>query len=359
MAQEVDPYLIEKFLRNECSPDEVEVVASFFKEHPAAMDTYFDINEWNEVVSTDLLTDDRKEVLKARIDKGICREGKVRRMVFLKYMAAAVLAGIVALLIRLDYSNSQKREVGSMVSQTRHVLFNRADMAKDTTLPDGSLVVLAPGARLSYGEDYMEKRVVAVEAGAARFEEKKIKGKPFSILSQSVETVPIGTRFWVRSDILRKEVEIVLEQGKLKINSVDRSRVMQEVVLNEGQKALVNTETMAVAISDIRPKKMIVGKKADSLVVGGKNIADVVWTNNMIQFNQAALSIVLDKIADRYNKHIMYDKPLVAKYTFTGEIYYTDDIEILLRNICDVNGLEYESKGDTILIQKIKNHVSQ
>jgi ferric-dicitrate binding protein FerR (iron transport regulator) len=346
MGPEIEPYLIQKFLKNECLPDEADRVADFLKNRPDLLDRYFDIEDW-ENAPAGLLPEENKYLLKKRIDRSMVAKSRVFLIKWSRYAAAAVLLAAILITFLRRAANPP------VVSTMRHTIANMENANKDTTLPDGSLVRLTPGSRLSYGGDYLTNRLVTMEQGLARFEEKKVKDQPFTVQAENIATVPVGTIFWVDNRIQKKEVAVILDEGIVQLNSVDSSKKMRQVVLQKGQQVLINVETMEVTLTDSRTKQPAPGRKIDarSPVDSGQPSTAIVWTNDKIQFNQAALPVVLDKIADQYNLKLVFDRKKIAKYHFTGEVYYNDNAEKLIRNICDVDGLECLRKGDTLLIQ--------
>lgn len=348
MAEEMDPNLVERFFNNECSSGEAEAVSAFFVAHPEALDVYFAIEEWQNALKEDGFTTERKLAIKKIIDKKTTADRGIFKLPLLRYAAAVIL--LVAMTVSALYIINKKQAI-PIVDETVFVISNTTLFNKDTILPDGSIVQLQPGARLSYKADFINKRWVVVEEGMVQFEEKKT-GRPFIAMAQGIATTPIGTRFSVNSIPAKGTVEIILLEGKVKVNALNTAKSMTEMVLAPGDKLLIHVPTMTVTltVSEKQLKKAV--QKHVTPAVKEVNRQDAVWTNNAINFSQTALSVVFDKIAARYNVLIIYDKEEIARYRFTGNIYYNDNIDKLLKNICDVNGLVYTSRGDTLRIYK-------
>ncbi|ANH83557.1 hypothetical protein A8C56_23585 [Niabella ginsenosidivorans] len=347
MAEEMDPYLIRKFLNNESTPKEAEAVSAFFEAHPEELDQYFAIEEWQDALKEVELTNERKQAIKKIIDKKAGINRSVLKLPLFRYAAVAVL--LLAVAITVVYVVIPRPETGRY---ERFVINNPTLANKDTVLPDGSRVMLLPGARLSYQSDFLKKRWVTVEEGTVQFEERKMN-VPFTAFAQGIATTPIGTKFSVNSAPAMETVEIILLEGKVKVNTVNTVKKMNEVVMAPGDRLFIRVRTMSVILTGVG-KQQKAAPLLKSVLSPAKEAppADAVWTNNAITFSQTALPVVFDKIMDKYNVPIVYDKEQLSRYHFTGAVYYNDDINKLLKNICDVNGLMYNYRNDSIIITR-------
>ncbi|MGJ7032706.1 FecR family protein [Niabella hirudinis] len=338
----MDPYLIKKFLNNECSSKEAEAVSAFFAAHPEVLDQYFSIEEWQDALNGTMLTAGQKQTLKKIIDKKT--GGRALKLSLFRYAAAAVL--LLAVAVAVVYISTRQPQTADYA---RVIISNFTRASKDTLLPDGSRVLLLSGARLSYQQDFIKKRWVTVEEGTVQFEEKKT-GTPFTAWAQGIAITPVGTLFTVSSTPANATVEIALQEGLVKVYAANKK--MNDVVLTPGDRLFIHVGTMEVTLSHPEKKQAAGVPKEAAAAVKKSAPEDAVWTNNAITFSQTALPVVFDKIMDKYNVPIVYDQEQIARYHFTGAIYYNDAIDKLLKNICEVNGLEYHYRNDSIIITR-------
>lgn len=354
MAKKVEPYLINKFLQNTCTPEEAEAVVNYFNDHPAALNDYFDGDEWGKLSITKKLSPQKQGEIKRAIDEVIFEKKKVFSIGFFRYAAAAVVLGTIA-LAAFFMMRPQKPAATIVKNVQQFMIYNNAVADLDTLLPDGSLVKLSPQAKIFYTGNFGNNRTVNV-TGEVLFEEKKIAGKPFVVLAQGIATTPIGTKFLVNSAAPLKTVQVTLLEGNVKVSSAQADKKMNEVYLTPGQSVFINVETMAINIKGMGSKEMQ-SKSSPAAPQKKETVASsaTVWTNTSIRFRQAALPAVMDKISARYNVPIVYDKNEIGNYHFTGDVYYEDDVKKLVQNICDVNRLEFTFHNDTIFINK-KGH---
>ncbi|HNW56620.1 MAG TPA: DUF4974 domain-containing protein [Bacteroidales bacterium] len=91
------------------------------------------------------------------------------------------------------------------------------------SLPDGSTGWLNSNSSLKYSGSFVSDRKVALN-GEAFFDVAKDPKRPFVVSTKDVFVEVLGTRFNIASYENEKNVEVVLEEGKLVFNNTERTK---------------------------------------------------------------------------------------------------------------------------------------
>ena len=91
---------------------------------------------------------------------------------------------------------------------------NFTKITKEVNLPDGSLVLLKPGATIRYKEYFKHTRGVELE-GRAFFDVVKDSLKEFKVITGPTITKVLGTTFSVNATKENKDIEVALYTGRV------------------------------------------------------------------------------------------------------------------------------------------------
>ena len=122
-----------------------------------------------------------------------------RRIMRWYWAAAACAAGIAAFFVFSGKLNgSAETPVASLVNE----ISTKPGSKSRVQLPDGTVVTLNAGSKLSYDKEYgKELREVSL-TGEGFFEVTKMKEKPFIIHTSSINIKVLGTVFNIKACIL-------------------------------------------------------------------------------------------------------------------------------------------------------------
>lgn len=96
-----------------------------------------------------------------------------------------------------------------------HVLRNNDLITKSVFLPDGTQVDLGPGARVVYGNEFLEGNREIRLTGDAYFDVTSDAGHPFTVIAGSAKIRVTGTQFVVSAPPGSKEVEVSVKSGNV------------------------------------------------------------------------------------------------------------------------------------------------
>lgn len=271
------------------------------------------------------------------------------RVVWYRWMAAASVLLIISLCI---YQWSRK--TSAELPATRQTAAVKVIVKKTAgaggerlILPDNSLVLLAPGSSIRYLEHFEARaRNIQLE-GRALFEVAKDSARPFTVTARGFATTALGTRFIV--DATRRHISIRLLKGKIMVNTTpDANMTMQKVYLSPGQELKIDTETKHFDLSnsseDSLKQSLARTRKQHQSNTGAGVTA--------LSFERTSLETVFRRLSEYYKTSILFDKAEVQGLSFTGAFESTDDLDLALKVICNMNQLTFTKENDRIRISK-------
>jgi ferric-dicitrate binding protein FerR (iron transport regulator) len=346
--------LLDRFFRKECTQEEAEEVAAYFKVNPSALEEYLSVEEWNAITSDDTAPDDNlwkeswQSIRRSNRNRDIVR--KVKRVA----AAASIIVLITATVYYALFNKSNKTntvavtkaKVDRIPEQQYRTVRNDTKRIMRIVLDDNSTVALSPASFIQYDTPFAKaKRDVLLE-GEAKFTVTKNKAKPFTVHTGSFTTTDLGTVFTVKHSATAKTFTVHLFEGKVVVHSVNKNLNgwRRDVYLVPGQQLEFNMLSGTLAIhkaATIKPLIAIESKKRTVDSAGGR-----------LNFNNASLPEVMHTLAHWYNINIQYDSAMISKMNFTGLVLRNDSPEIILRVIAEANGLDVSKNENVFTIYK-------
>lgn len=356
----VNKELIERFLKNECTAEEQQLVVDYFAAHPEEFEQYLDENEWEQFEAPEntdaALSRKLFEKIKAQINR------KERRIRIIRRLTAAAAVTLVVGLGWKFLSNekvasapivAQVQKKDSAVVVTRHET-NYTGKDKTIQLEDGSLIILSDKSEVSYQLPFTTTRNISV-TGKAFFKVAKDKTKPFIVTSGPITTTALGTEFTVAARKGTGHIKVRLYEGKVVIKAVSRANrhLKQDVYLLPGEE-FVYGETIAAKklafklnTTPMEPEQIM----AQETIADDPSIPQNA-KGSWFQFNNRPVSEVLDQLAEIYKVEIVYNKKDVQNSYFIGKYNSTDSVENILKRIGILNRLTITKNGNAFIITR-------
>lgn len=353
MADKIDKEDIRRFLENKSSYKEAEAIAKYLLEHEEEMEKYIPFEATHEPTGISLR--DKETMLRSTKRKsGVIKMNTLRRWV----AAAAILVCISTVGLLVMKNNRSGQDVAKVEEAASPLIsvVNTTQGVMQFPLPDGSQVKLTAQSEIQYDSlHFVEDRKVLLAQGMAHFDVMKDTIHPFRVIADGVQTRAVGTDFWVEKRPESNEVIVRLMNGKVRLTSVEEQFAMDEVELMPGQICAIDKVTGRVKVFNAVAKQKTTDQRPESSNEED-NSKTVVWTNNEMQFSNAHLRSVLNKIEARYHVKILVDDKIIERSIFTGKILNSDSLDQIINSICEINGLTYQMDADTIRIQKIEQN---
>jgi transmembrane sensor len=197
-------------------------------------------------------------------------------------------------------------------------------------LDDSTAVTLAPNSRLRFKKLFGEIDRKVYLDGEAAFHVKRDEKHPFKVYEDGLVATVLGTVFNVKAAPEKSAVIVELLEGKLKLEAENST---DSIVLAPNERAVYIRNGRSIYKETFSPSfnKKFPGK-ADKIVFRKDNFEAVAVKMKTV------FGIIL---LNRSNKN---------NWSFTGE--FTDiSAEEIIENICLIEHLDYEMKGDTIIIK--------
>lgn len=316
---------VARFITNNCSPEEAEMLAAWFAEHP---DDLISTPAWEEFVTQQRIPEETDAAMWQYITQHKKRTPKV--YYFRRIAAAAAIIGIIGGSVLLWKPQPQRHLQAMLVDTTtvRYTLISN-DKKHDQTyqLEDGTTVVLSSGSKLKHVLHFdRQQRYIQLE-GKAFFDVAKDKDRPFTVEAGGLTTTALGTSF--RITTLKGEVHVQLISGKVVVKKA--STTFKPVYLNPGQQLVFNSQQEKATVSDNKLPSL---KTAPATIAANETKGQV--------FHQEPLKNVFLTLQSYYHTSITFDEQQLKNMKFSGTYADTDSVADLLSVITLVNGLKLE-----------------
>ena len=168
----------------------------------------------------------------------------------------------------------------------------------------------------------------------------KDQTKPFTVFAGGLAATALGTRFWVNATDNRK-IRVHLLEGKVMVNAATGSGMtMKDVYLKPGEEFSFdkNNRQYTVNTTDTKPDN------------AGKIVPRV--DKPELIFKKERLSLVFEKVGRLYKVPLSFRKEDLDSLYFTGTFLKSDNLNLVLSTICNVNDLLVTKNGDSLIITK-------
>lgn len=195
-------------------------------------------------------------------------------------------------------------------------------------LPDGTLVWLNAGSKISYAQDFGINERTLDLTGEAYFEVTRNEHIPFKVHTNELDVKVLGTKFNFRNYENDLEAKVCLLEGKVALNTREK-----ENILHPDQQALLDKETGKLLISNT------------------KAAYSAEWTNDRLYFDEALLPDIVKELERSYNIKITIADAALNSVRFYGNFRRKEQS---IREIMDVlsstDKMTYTIEGKNIVI---------
>ena len=176
------------------------------------------------------------------------------------------------------------------------------------------------------------------------FKVTKDKKRPFTVYAGGIATTALGTRFLVNATDSKK-VMVRLLDGKVVIKTAAGSNLaMKDVYLSPGEQFSFDKDSRQYAVN----------RSPDTPAVTAEPIRSVPTNAEKpeLVFRKEPLGRVFEKVSHLYKMPLVFRKEDMDGLYFTGTFLQSDNLNIVLSTICNVNDLLVTKNGETITITR-------
>jgi transmembrane sensor len=214
---------------------------------------------------------------------------------------------------------------------------NDTDKTNSVLLPDGSVIFLEKGARVSYPSAFPKDNRTVYLVGEAFFDVVKDAKKPFLIYANNTVTKVVGTSFRIQATEGNNEVKVSVKTGRVLVYTQKDFESIKNVSNTEGGR-----ETKAVLLT---PNQQAVLNVPDATIE--KTIADKptaiapLATNQVMNFDEIPVSTVLKSLQKMYGIDIVFDEETLNKCPITCS-FEEENLHERLNFLCQAIRAHYE-----------------
>jgi transmembrane sensor len=201
------------------------------------------------------------------------------------------------------------------------------------TLPDGSLIHLGAGSKISYEKSFTSKKRLVSLDGEAFFDVKHNASRPFIVKSGTVSTVVLGTSFNIKAFSSDGRVLITVNTGKVGVVAAlkGRSRVVnyllpdEQLEINTAEGKTLKRHTSAQAVSG--------------------------WTDNNFVYYNTSLKDITASLARHYGVKINYSDAALGSIKLTAK-FNNMPLADVTDNLEQLSGLTFKMNNKEITVLK-------
>lgn len=194
-------------------------------------------------------------------------------------------------------------------------------------LADSTVVFLNAESKLQYPARFEGKERKVYLSGEAYFDVKANPEKPFIVTAGEIDIQVYGTEFNVTA-YEGESVRTVLVEGKVGVKTTEGS---EEVQLHPGQMAE-------------REGNGIVVQEVDTYTY-------TAWKDGKFVFEEENIERIMERLARWYNLNVFYANESVKNQLFNGVLTRFTEVEDILRVIEQTATVEFEIKGNTVIVK--------
>ncbi len=234
--------------------------------------------------------------------------------------AAAVL--FIPLFIATIYLYFQKTDTTKLLT-----LYTQKGEQTRVILPDGSKVWLNVDTKLSYPLNYgVRSRKIELE-GQAYFEVMKNKELPFEVLSGSITTKALGTKFAVSAYPGESVIKSSLIEGSIEVKCGGTTKVLTP-----------------------REQFVYCKEKTEISIHSFNETDELAWKNEQLMFRLTPYNQVIKELEKWYDVSFDYNPALFESETFSARFKRYETLENVLQVMSKAGKFNYRIDGDVVRI---------
>lgn len=249
-----------------------------------------------------------------------------------KWYKSFKVAASVAILIAVGFTFilSQLQIDQQTISETKEIVKEtKAGEKLKTMLPDGTIVYLNAGSRLTYPDNFGDSSRIVVLKGEGYFEVAEDKSRPFTVRTHSMDVTALGTEFCVNVSQDNAKDLVALVSGKLLITNVKN----EQIKIDSGYTIRLSREDHSFSKSNI------------------DYLTEVAWKDGALHFENDPFIEIVKALELNYGVEFMMD-PRLNKIndTYTGT-FKNESLDNVLKVLSFSMNFNYEINGKKVLIK--------
>lgn len=271
------------------------------------------------------------------------------------YWAAAAVIALAGVFLFSRMAGSKNNGEKFLAREVNEITTRQGSKSK-VELPDGSIVWLNAGSKLTYNKDYGQSVREVTLSGEGYFDVMKMKEKPFIIHTSTINIKVLGTVFNVKAYPEDKRTETSLIRGRIEVTI--KNRPNDKIILSPSEKLVVENDEIiesgksvskenseALPISTLMSVNKLIYDPADSTV------AETEWIKNRLIFRNESFGEVIVQMERWYGVDIEITDDGLGEVRLNGT-FDDETISQALDALKESISFHYEQKGNKIIINR-------
>ncbi|WP_316822399.1 FecR family protein [Pedobacter gandavensis] len=255
-------------------------------------------------------------------------DGKV---ITLNEAAEGTLVNVAGMVIRKIGDGQLVYEISGKQSGTYNTITTPKGGTYQVKLADGTNVWLNAASSIRFPTSFVSLKDRKIELiGEAYFEVSKDAKHPFKVHTAHQEVEVLGTHFNISSYADDADVRTTLLEGAVKVSSLRENGT--QVILKPGQQLVLAQGKIKI-------------NKADLEEV-------LAWKNGLFVFNDEPLEHIMRRVARWYGLEVVYEPGLDKNKLFGGSVSRFDHVSKVLRQLELTGGVHFKIEEGRIIAMK-------
>ena len=336
MRNRINPELLRRFLRDECSEDEYRQVESWVNASENEEEVLSFIEKYwrpergehgHEIINYDEIFGRIKTNIAGK--EPVLKPFPAGYAIFSQWLKIAAVLLLPALVVGIYYLIRHQPEEQAITYEEKT---NQRGQKSKISLPDGTVVWLNAASRLRYVRDFFDGRREVVLEGEAFFDVAENEQLPFKVITGEVETVALGTSFNINAFPENQSLGISLVTGKVAVSHQHQGHLAEEIILDPGEKLLFDPVTDDFTKLNFDYRK------------------EVSWKQGVIYFENADMEYVRATLERWFNVDFVFRNQPKRPWHFSGE-FDNSSLERVLERIAYTERFSFEISANIVTIE--------
>lgn len=234
----------------------------------------------------------------------------------------------------IDYSQKDKIVINEDIVDTKsqEVAYNQLIVPygkrSSIILSDGSKIWVNAGSKVTYPDKFTDKQREIYVEGEIYADIESDRNRPFIVKTKDINVKVLGTEFNVAAYNNDKTHSVILVEGSVQILSKNSKDKDKKIILKPNQGFFISDNTSHIGRVDVSNY--------------------ISWKNGYTSFRNEKLGIILNRLSKYYGVTITCD-PEVSNFRFSGGLDLKENIEQVLKGICNVAAVKYEKENENYI----------
>ena len=316
MEEPISVELLERYIKGDCTQEEVALVKKWYRSFEHNSDYISGISlaeekELEEKIYNHILNNIGEP---AGEEEPVERPGRyiIRRWYAIAGVAAAIVISVTSYLL-VTYREQKIKEIQLANVSTREIqdITNNSNEIYKVVLPDNSAVWLKPNSEITFPKAFDSRSRIVSISGECFFEVTKNPERPFIINSRSIITKVWGTSFLVRDNYRSNTAEVSVLTGKVSVSIKTAYNSVQPSLELEKGEVMLYPHQKAIYLIDQHVLQPVVANNEGSLQL---------WKRVNLSFDNRPLHEIIPILNSKFHVHITVKDNKLNHYILNADL---------------------------------------